>query len=164
MGMGVAGLLEALAVEAEEVVWPGKVRGAAIGIDISVWLHELATRHYQSVVLLKKYDDVVAAVEERARAYVMAGVKPVFVFDGRRLPGKTCTDQARAERRLAAQALIDAELDGTTDLTQLRAAISAGAELPISIECCRRCGRRATPTSRRPTRRTHSWPASIGWT
>jgi hypothetical protein len=56
--MGVAGLLEALAVEAEEVVWPGKVRGAAIGIDISVWLHELATRHYQSVVLLKKYDDV----------------------------------------------------------------------------------------------------------
>ena len=57
MGMGVAGLLEALAVEAEEVVWPGKVRGAAIGIDISVWLHELATRHYQSVVLLKKYDD-----------------------------------------------------------------------------------------------------------
>jgi hypothetical protein len=28
--MGVAGLLEALAVEAEEVVWPGKVRGAAI--------------------------------------------------------------------------------------------------------------------------------------
>ena len=67
--MGVAGLLEALAVEAEEVVWPGKVRGAAIGIDISVWLHELATRHYQSVVLLKKYDDVVAAVEERARAY-----------------------------------------------------------------------------------------------
>ena len=64
-------------------------------------------------MLLKKYDDVVAAVEERARAYVMAGVKPVFVFDGRRLPGKTCTDQARAERRLAAQALIDAELDGT---------------------------------------------------
>ena len=57
LGMGVAGLLEALAVEAEEVVWPGKVRGAAIGIDISVWLHELATRHYQSVVLLKKYDD-----------------------------------------------------------------------------------------------------------
>ena len=73
-------------------------------------------------------------MEERARAYVMAGVKPVFVFDGRRLPGKTCTDQARAERRLAAQALIDAELDGTTDLTQLRVAISAGAELPISIE------------------------------
>ena len=46
LGMGVAGLLEALAVEAEEVVWPGKARGAAIGIDISVWLHELATWHY----------------------------------------------------------------------------------------------------------------------
>ena len=55
MGMGVAGLLEALAVEAEEVVWPGKVRGAAIGIDISVWLHELATRHYRNASRLRDW-------------------------------------------------------------------------------------------------------------
>ena len=132
--MGVTGLLQALAIQGEEVVWPAKARGAAVGVDISAWLHELATLHHQKVVLLKDVQPVVTGVLERARAYVMSGVQPVFVFDGRRLPGKAGTDEARAAKRLEAEAVVAAALDDSVDLSELQAAIAAGQELPVDIE------------------------------
>ena len=125
--MGVTGLLQALAIQGEEVVWPAKARGAAVGVDISAWLHELATLHHQKVVLLKDVQPVVTGVLERARAYVMSGVQPVFVFDGRRLPGKAGTDEARAAKRLEAEAVVAAALDDSVDLSELQAAIATGS-------------------------------------
>ena len=62
------------------------------GVDLSGWLHEICSNHYRSVVLAKDHRPVVHDVVERARTYVMAGVRPVFVADGRKLPGKAGTD------------------------------------------------------------------------
>ena len=131
--MGVSGLLPALSATAQTVAFPDVAAGAAVGVDLSGWLHEICANHYRSVVLAKDHRPVVHDVVERARTYVMAGVRPVFVADGRKLPGKAGTDDQRMRRRLQNQALVEAALDDV-DMTELQAAIDSGGELPVDIE------------------------------
>ena len=83
--MGVTGLLPALAVEAQKCHYLKKARGAAVGIDLAGWLHESAANNYAALVLAKNGEAVVKEVGESARSYVIEGVKPVFVIDGRHL-------------------------------------------------------------------------------
>jgi hypothetical protein len=132
--MGVTGLLPALQVQAQKGVrYLKKLRGSAVGIDLAGWLHKFAAKEYRSVVLTKDHTLVVKAVLETAHSYVNAGIKPVFVIDGRHLPGKGGTDAGRLEKRLKAQALVEAALDGV-EMDDVIEAVQQGSELPVDIE------------------------------
>lgn len=132
--MGVTGLLPALQVQAQKGVrYLKKLRGSAVGIDLAGWLHKFAAKEYRSVVLTKDHTLVVKAVLGTAHSYVNAGIKPVFVIDGRHLPGKGGTDAGRLEKRLKAQALVEAALDGV-EMDDVIEAVQQGSELPVDIE------------------------------
>ena len=96
-----------------------------VGIDASVWLHELARHHAFAVVKCKDCTAVVAAVVERAAHLVKRGITPVFVFDGARAVAKDATDTARAKRRAEAYSCLEADLeDAAPCASDLKAAIS----------------------------------------
>jgi hypothetical protein len=67
-------------------------------------------RHFRGVVLSEEHVKAVDDFEERAVRYLHLSIKPLFVFDGRRLPGKGMTDADRRRKRAAAQAHIESAL------------------------------------------------------
>jgi hypothetical protein len=104
---------------------------------IPAQLNDLAAHRCETdTVLRQNYDGALRDLLEMARAYVLAGVKPVDMFDGRRLPGKGGNDEVRMERRLAAHAAVQATLSGLSDTetASLQAALDRGGELGIQID------------------------------
>jgi 5'-3' exonuclease len=115
--MGVHALLTTIAPVRETVKIWHKCKGANIGIDAFGWLHQLAINRYEELVVHqpRNCDGVVKDFLEMARQYMVNGVLPIFVFDGRRLPGKSETDEQRAVRRLHASELVNDVLAGLSD-------------------------------------------------
>ena len=89
--MGVATLLTRLAPIRQEVKMFRICQGSVIGVDAFVWLHQFAVNHFDSLVAVREpdYKPVVKAFLERAREYLLRGMTPFFVFDGRRPPHET---------------------------------------------------------------------------
>ena len=110
-GAGPAALLPQLATIAENNHPLAKLcAGAVVGIDAFIWAHEMTARHFRGVVLSEEHVEAVDDFEERAVRYLHLSIKPLFVFDGRRLPGKGMTDADRRRKRAAAQAHIESAL------------------------------------------------------
>jgi hypothetical protein len=62
------------------------------------------------VVLRGSYDEAEAHFCQRVDTLLLKGVMPLFVFDGRKQPGKVVAAVARSERKAKAQAEVDAAL------------------------------------------------------
>ena len=99
-------------------------RGMRIGVDSSVWLHELALRHAAAVVVHKDFTGLVKSFTARANHLVYRGITPVFVFDGAPAAAKGGTDAARAVRCAKAYAAYEQSIqDADPTPAHLRAAI-----------------------------------------
>jgi 5'-3' exonuclease len=129
--MGADGLFTELGPVAREVGLFRACIGATVGVDAFGWLHQMAVNNTNTLVLAGDPGPTVDEFMERARHYIVRGVLPIFVLDGRRLPGKTDTDEERARTRLAATAEVDAVLDALDEAD--RAAVHAGT-LAVDIE------------------------------
>ena len=132
--MGVKGLLPAVAVQAESVDVYATTRGAAVAIDAFGWAHAMAMHKYESLVVAGEPGPLVAALMELAVRYVNNGCKPVFVFDGRRLPAKSGTDAERQRKRAVAQALVNSALQNVADLAELKDKLDSGEPLGLDVD------------------------------
>jgi hypothetical protein len=115
--MGATRLLVLLAGISKPVKLGKQCRAQRVGVDLFGWLHQEAVTHFDSLVARAppNYSPVVQAIVDRARVYLAHGIHPLFVLDGRRLPGKGGTDEQRAEKRLLASQAIDAALENLTE-------------------------------------------------
>ena len=154
--MGVATLLTRLAPIRQEVKMFRICQGSVIGVDAFVWLHQFAVNHFDSLVAVREpdYKPVVKAFLERAREYLLRGMTPFFVFDGRRPPGKDQENEARLRRKLVASQLIadvladlsdedrEAVLDGSADIDiddrTLKAAVAVDDGMVTAVICALR--------------------------
>ena len=132
--MGVKGLLPAVAVQAESVDVYATTRGAAVAIDAFGWAHAMAMHKYESLVVVGEPGPLVAALMELAVRYVNNGCKPVFVFDGRRLPAKSGTDAERQRKWAVAQALVNSALQNVADLAELKDKLDSGEPLGLDVD------------------------------
>ena len=128
------GLLPAVAVQAESVDVYATTRGAAVAIDAFGWAHAMAMHKYESLVVVGEPGPLVAALMELAVRYVNNGCKPVFVFDGRRLPAKSGTDAERQRKRAVAQALVNSALQNVADLAELKDKLDSGEPLGLDVD------------------------------
>ena len=94
--MGVVQLLPQLKGAWRSVNLQESARGESVGIDSSVWLHALATRHAASIVLVGDFTSAVADFIHRSEWLLRCGMTPTFVFHGARLPAKDRTAESRA--------------------------------------------------------------------
>ena len=94
--MGATRLMVLLAGISKLVKLGKQCRAQRVGVDLFGWLHQEAVTHYDSLVVQRPpdYHPVVQAIVDRARNYLGHGIHPLFVLDGRRLPGKGGTDEA----------------------------------------------------------------------
>ena len=135
--MGVPRLLVLLAGVATQVKVGQRCRSARLGIDLFGWLHQAIVNHFDSLVVQDppNYRPVVEEVLDRARNYLARGIHPLFVLDGRRLPGKGGTDEERARKRLLASQAIDDALGELSDAE--RDAVENGeVELELTYAHC----------------------------
>ena len=91
--------------------WAVKCRGAVCAIDAFCWLHAAVNNCYEECVIGKSIAGAVSEVMERTNRFLVLSIRPLLVFDGRRLPGKRRTDDARARARTTAQAQVESMLD-----------------------------------------------------
>jgi 5'-3' exonuclease len=126
--MGATRLMVLLAGISKLVKLGKQCRAQRVGVDLFGWLHQEAVTHYDSLVVQRPldYHPVVQAIVDRARNYLGHGIHPLFVLDGRRLPGKGGTDAERAKKRLLASQAIDEALDQLTQAE--RDAVEAGEQ------------------------------------
>ena len=97
--MGVNGLLPELRPAAREVLYAKECRGQRNGFDGHVWLHSFCCVHYSDVVERQEYSGVVKGFVLRAKRLLAQGMHIVIILDGKRMPGKTGTDDARQKLR-----------------------------------------------------------------
>ena len=127
--MGIDGLLPQL----EDIMVPVDIwrllPGKSVGVDSFGWLHALAIHAAEDLTADEpKYDRVVQGFVGRAQKLQARGIDATFVFDGKPVPVKAETAEARMESR--AKKLVEAaELDGEDRQRALQAAVSITAGL-----------------------------------
>ena len=86
-----------------------RVRGRVVcALDASTWLHRLGRSvDPVGVMVLKEYEKLIDAFVERLGRLHGLGLSVLVVFDGASSSSKAATDQARLEKRQAAQAGLD---------------------------------------------------------
>ena len=109
--MGVAQLMKLTHPAHKRVRLGVSCRGKRVAVDSSCWLHELAAsaEHVRRFVLDNDPSNVVNAFLDRAGHWRMKGVTFVFVFDGKDMPAKAATNEARRAARIAARERLRSE-------------------------------------------------------
>mmetsp|Transcript_35595 Transcript_35595/g.57190 ORF Transcript_35595/g.57190 Transcript_35595/m.57190 type:complete len:230 (+) Transcript_35595:52-741(+) len=115
--------------------------GERIGVDASVWLHEIAANPTltETVVVKEDYGRLVAAFIARANKMVKLGIIPIFVFDGERAPQKNATSEARQKQRanrLASYEALSVSVglhEGATERKEILAIMAAHLRAAISV-------------------------------
>ena len=79
------------------------MKGKQLGVDVFVWLHQVALHHAGEVVR-GQFDNLILSVIGRAKRFTAAGVQLWIVFDGRKMPGKEGVNENRQQRRARALA------------------------------------------------------------
>jgi hypothetical protein len=96
--MGVKGLLTQLKPLRTFTNAYSRQKGKRLGVDISVWLHQIALHHAAEIVE-GEYANFVVGVVGRAKRFAEEGVGLHMVFDGALMPGKSDCKVKRDERR-----------------------------------------------------------------
>lgn len=109
--MGIQGLLP-FVDGATTTVHLSDLHGRRMGVDGYVWLHRGSRSCGMEMVRGMHCDGFVKFCMARVNELIHAGVVPIVVLDGARLPAKECTEvdrqRKRAERRGEAKALLQA--------------------------------------------------------
>jgi len=129
--MGVKALWSLVACLLVSVNYYTALSGRTVGIDASVWLHNLSQnpRRVVGYVLKSSLEPVLQAFAARLQKLLDAGITPVFVFDGVRTGAKAETDAnrkaIRAEHLANAQVLFNSgDLKGATAEAQQAVTVS----------------------------------------
>ena len=72
------------------------LRGRVVGIDSSVFMYIYCHRRQLQCLAYQDYKDVVTDMEKLATDLLRMGCVPLFVFDGKKCPGKI---RAHAQRK-----------------------------------------------------------------
>jgi len=133
--MGIAGVLPLLAPATRRVNFWTELRDSCVGIDSSVWMHQLALKYCEDVTGdgPRSYDGVARDFVDRGKQLIANGIDPLFVFDGKAVPAKGETAAARRERRAAAALRVGSLPDGPDRLRAQRASISISTAMLAAI-------------------------------
>jgi hypothetical protein len=126
--MGVKGLLTQLKPLRTFTNAYSRQRGKRLGVDISVWLHQIALHHAAEIVE-GEYANFVVSVVGRAKRFAEEGVGLHMVFDGAHMPGKSGCKVKRDERRAKSLAFTSSA-ESKVDQKQYEAALKAAIQIP----------------------------------
>lgn len=73
--------------------------GMRVAIDAFVWLHKAAYSCTEELFKNPSTKRILPFIMKRLRAVIEAGMKPIFIIDGRNLPSKSLTDAKRHQIR-----------------------------------------------------------------
>ena len=107
-----------------------------VGVDMSVWMHQLAL-HHAAEVLEGDYKLFNVALIERATRFAEEGVFLHFVFDGDEMPGKNKVKIKRTERRARAAAYKNTAENQVNDKqynAALKAAITITPPMKLAVQ------------------------------
>jgi exonuclease-1 len=102
--MGVSGLLPALKASAQQV-HIRDYRGKRVAVDSYVWLHRAVLTCAADLCMNVPTTKYVKYFLNRVQELLAAGVVPVLVFDGGKLPAKLAEEESREKRRAHALAI-----------------------------------------------------------
>lgn len=94
--MGIQGLLPFVKKASREVNIK-EFSGCTAAVDTYCWLHKGAFSCAERLVKGEKTDGYVVYCMKMASTLISAGVRPILVFDGQRLPSKKLTEKKRRE-------------------------------------------------------------------
>jgi exonuclease-1 len=100
--MGIPELLQRLGPLVEQQDIFRVAAGKRLGVDGHVWLHQLAYRYAESIVVHGDYRPLACAFLKQAKSIKTRGIDLYFVFDGDVTPAKAHTDLERQEIRMKA--------------------------------------------------------------
>eukprot|EP01050_Picozoa_sp_SAG11_P018107 SAG11_NODE_2688_length_3095_cov_2.431575_5_plen_105_part_01 len=105
--MGSPGLLPLLRCMLQES-WPWLVRccGSTVGVDSFGLCHEAVRNHCDQCHLHKDYSGALGYFIQKMDTMRVHGIRPLMVFDGRRLEGKAVAGRTRGDKRKKAQDVI----------------------------------------------------------
>ena len=109
--MGPKRLLPDLISVKRDFCWSRECAGAVVGVDAFILLYEAVKSAYEEVVVRGEHLAALAHFKRRLDTLLIKGVRPVFVFDGRKFSGKQVAQRTRGEQRAWALALVAAQLD-----------------------------------------------------
>ncbi|KAG0436328.1 hypothetical protein HPB47_018013 [Ixodes persulcatus] len=140
--MGIQGLLPFVKKACREVHIK-EFSGGTAAVDTYCWLHKGAFSCAERLAKGEKTDGYVAYCMKMTNTLVAAGVRPVLVFDGQRLPSKQLTERKRREQRetnrqKAKQFLIEGRIKEARECYQRAVDITPEMALDLIKECRRR--------------------------
>ena len=109
--MGPKRLLPDLISVKRDFCWARECAGAVVGVDAFILLYEAVKSAYEEVVVRGEHRAALAHFKRRLDTLLIKGVRPVFVFDGRKFSGKQVAQRTRGEQRARALALVAAQLE-----------------------------------------------------
>jgi hypothetical protein len=86
--MGPKRLLPDLISVRRDFCWSRECAGAVVGVDAFILLYEAVKSAYEEVVVRGEHLAALAHFKRRLDTLLIKGVRPVFVFDGRKFSGK----------------------------------------------------------------------------
>jgi len=96
--MGITGLYKILSACQEEEHL-NEYRGKTVAVDMPCWIHRGAIADAQNICMGRDSKAIDKFVSKRLNQLENAGIKPICVFDGQKLPAKKLTNQKRRESR-----------------------------------------------------------------
>lgn len=141
--MGIQGLLP-FVKSASKPVNVKEFKGCTAAIDTYCWLHKGAFSCAEKLIKGEKTDGYVAYVIKMANMLISAGVRPILVFDGQRLPSKRLTEEKRREqrelnKRKAKQFLIEGKIKEARECYQRAVDVTPEMAFEV-IQACRSRG------------------------
>ncbi|CAN7995132.1 unnamed protein product [Ixodes hexagonus] len=140
--MGIQGLLPFVKKACREVHIK-EFSGRTAAVDTYCWLHKGAFSCAERLAKGEKTDGYVAYCMKMTNMLIAAGVRPILVFDGQRLPSKQLTERKRREQReanrqKAKQFLIEGRIKEARECYQRAVDITPEMALDLIKECRRR--------------------------
>ena len=96
--MGVSGLLPALKASTQQV-HISDYRGKRVAVDSYVWLHRAVLTCAADICMNVPTTKYVKYFMNRVQELLAAGIVPILVFDGGKLPAKLAEEESREKRR-----------------------------------------------------------------
>ena len=131
--MGVNGLLGALEPLTRPIVLEHVIKGRVVGVDASIWLHNLMSRHALLWVDKGKRaceDAIVKDFLHRAKLLADLGASLLFVFDGEAPPAKSDERKKRDDARAKALEERSARKGNSEDVRCGDARVRRGGRTP----------------------------------
>ncbi|XP_064489644.1 exonuclease 1-like isoform X2 [Ornithodoros turicata] len=138
--MGIQGLLP-FVKNASRPVNVKDFRGCTVAVDTYCWLHKGAFSCAERLIKGEQTDGYVSYVIKMANMLISAGVHPILVFDGQRLPSKKNTEEKRRElremnRKKAKQFLVEGKIKEARECYQRAVDITPEMAFDV-IQACR---------------------------